>query len=291
MAKKKRRGGPSSGGKIPLESAVDSDGEGRAGRAWTDDMDEAEQAEVDSLSRSINNKRRRSKNNSYGEEAVVMPIDDSDSDTDVEEQIRKRRKAEKKAAAKKNKNKKDDDDDFASDLDDGDGEVRYEDDLIGGEGWGKKKKHFYGGNPNERRTNDGEKVDEEEDEALIEAKESKKLQTKQLEAMDEGDFLDAFDVDVSSSKAKDNKDKKKDKVGGEAIKADLSQLSRKERARLFQKESPEFAGVMEELDARMAEAADKLAPVVRMMDEGKLPSEGRAAQVIRTKYQIVLKYV
>ncbi len=46
---------------------------------------------------------------------------------------------------------------------------------------------------------------------------------------------------------------------------------------------------MAEFDQRMAEAAEVLAPVVRLMDEGRLPAEGTAADIVRTKYQIVLK--
>jgi len=29
-------------------------------------------------------------------------------------------------------------------------EVKYEDDLIGSEGWGRRKKFFYGGNPDDQ---------------------------------------------------------------------------------------------------------------------------------------------
>ena len=35
-------------------------------------------------------------------------------------------------------------------LDDDGEKIRYKDEMIGGEAWGKKKQFFYGGNPNER---------------------------------------------------------------------------------------------------------------------------------------------
>ncbi len=64
-------------------------------------------------------------------------------------------------------------------------------------GWGKRKKHFYGGNPDDFRQK--KKVEDASDselsEAAMEAVESAKLQAKQLEAMDEEDFLGAFAVE------------------------------------------------------------------------------------------------
>ena len=82
------------------------------------------------------------------------------------------------------------------------GPTKYEDELVGGEGWGKKKKYFYGGNPIERQPHkeDKEGDDEEEDEAEIEARESKKLQERQLADMDEEDFLEAFATTATGSR-------------------------------------------------------------------------------------------
>ena len=62
--------------------------------------------------------------------------------------------------------------------------------FSGSESWGAKKKYFYGGNPNETwRAADDKLGDDEEDEAELEARESAKLQIKQLELLDEEDFL------------------------------------------------------------------------------------------------------
>ncbi len=76
--------------------------------------------------------------------------------------------------------------------------AKYEDELVGGEGWGRKKKYFYGGNPNERRPWEREpgsgQEEEEEDEAELEARESRKLQAKQLASMDEEDFVESFAI-------------------------------------------------------------------------------------------------
>ena len=56
--------------------------------------------------------------------------------------------------------------------------------------WGKKKKHFYGGNPNDYRNE--EVADDELNEAEAEEAESKLLQKKQLENLDDEDFFDVF---------------------------------------------------------------------------------------------------
>ena len=69
---------------------------------------------------------------------------------------------------------------------------------------------------------------------------------------------------------------------------DLSKLSKKEKAKLFARESPEFAGIMADFDSKMAEAEEKLAPIVTFIDEGKIPP-GPAADFVKTKYQITLK--
>lgn len=64
---------------------------------------------------------------------------------------------------------------------------------MGGQGWGNKKKYFYGGNPNERGQDQEDDLDVDEmNEAELEAQESGKLQKKMMEQMDDEDFLDAF---------------------------------------------------------------------------------------------------
>ena len=72
------------------------------------------------------------------------------------------------------------------------------DDHDGLGNWGTKKKHFYGGNPNEKsRGGKGkdEVKDGDLDEAEAEAEESKAIQLKQLQELDEEDFFDAFGGD------------------------------------------------------------------------------------------------
>lgn len=81
-----------------------------------------------------------------------------------------------------------------SDLDENESPP-YEDELIGGQGWGKKRRYFYGGNPNEAKRDGRDSDLSEMSEGEMEALESHKLQMKQIEELEEEDFLDAFAVE------------------------------------------------------------------------------------------------
>ena len=163
--------------------------------------------------------------------------------------------------------------------------------FSGSESWGKKKKYFYGGNPNEQRRDADEKLDDdEEDEAELEARESAKLQIKQLELMDEEDFLDAFTVSEQSSKRKSKKGgQAKDDQGKTTVKLDVSNLSKREKVKLFERESPEFDGIVADFEQKMSVARTELVPVVELIDEGRIP-EGPAADYVKAKLSIILSY-
>ncbi len=79
------------------------------------------------------------------------------------------------------------------------------------------------------------------------------------------------------------------KADSTTVLLDLSRMSRKERARQFAAEAPEFGPIAADFAAKLHHAEEKLAPVIRLMEEGKLPAEGKAADFIRTKLQVVLK--
>ena len=165
--------------------------------------------------------------------------------------------------------------------------------LSGSESWGKKKKYFYGGNPNEERRGDDDKLgDDEEDEAELEARESAKLQIKQLELLDEEDFLDAFAVSEPSSKKKGKKSgraKDASADGKTTVKLDISNLSKREKVKLFERESPEFDGIVADFEQKMEMARAQLVPVAELIDEGRIP-EGPAADYVKAKLSIVLSY-
>ena len=257
-------------------------GSGKKSQSWMNPMDQAEDQEDRQLQKQL--QRKNPRGTSKFEAREMFAISDSDSEYEVPTM---------KSIAKKRKEQEQEEKTFSdSDLDDGKGDVgvTQPEDLIGGDAWGKRKKYFYGGNPNDPHFKDKNHVgdDSDLDEAELEAKESQKLQMKQLEQMDEDDFFDAFATD-KPSKESGKKKKRKSGAGGdqEKILFDVSKLSKKEKLKLFAQESPEFEGIVGDFDEKMEEAK-KLQPVVALITDGKIP-DGPAADLIKTKYQIILK--
>ena len=146
--------------------------------------------------------------------------------------------------------------------------------------WGNKKKHFYGGNPNETKQRFDPQNDEL-DEAEAEEAEGKLLQQKQLQGMDDEDFFDMFTPDV-------DKGRQKESLDSDAVKFDINQLSKKERVALFQKESPEFQGILGDFEEKMKEVIELWQPVVDLCNDGKIPANGAAMDYVNTKYKLTL---
>ena len=168
-----------------------------------------------------------------------------------------------------------------TDSEDSDGEGGEEDEEQAG--WGSRKKHYYGGNTGEEMEEDVGESDLEEDRA--EEVEASKLQRKQLDDMEEEDFLDTFSLPVGQ-KVEQEKEKMEDTAP--TVTRDLSQLSRKEQLALFRQKAPEFEGVVADFQLKMAEAA-KLARVAALAEAGQLPA-GPQLDFVRTKLQLLLNY-
>merc|ERR1712012_894020 len=117
--------------------------------------------------------------------------------------------------------------------------------------------------------------------------EASKLQRKQLDDMEEEDFLDTFSLPVSAPKAT-NQEKEKTEDTAPTMARDLSQLSRKEQLALFKQKAPEFEGVVADFQLKMAEAA-RLARVAALADVGQLP-EGPQVDFVKSKLQLLLNY-
>merc|ERR1719362_1589923 len=105
--------------------------------------------------------------------------------------------------------------------------------------------------------------------------EAAKLQSRQLEMMEEEDFLDAFVP-------------KKTEATVDSVTKDLSKLSAKEQGKLFRQQNPEFDGVVADFNMRMKEAI-KLSKLVSLADAGEIP-EGPVLDLIRYKLEILLNY-
>merc|ERR1740129_1027318 len=117
--------------------------------------------------------------------------------------------------------------------------------------------------------------------------EAAKLQSRQLEMMEEEDFLDAF-VPKKSEDGKKSKTDKKTEATVDSVTKDLSKLSAKEQSKLFRQQNPEFDGVVADFNMRMKEAI-KLSKLVSLADAGEIP-EGPVLDLIRYKLEILLNY-
>merc|ERR1712043_92135 len=154
-----------------------------------------------------------------------------------------------------------------------------------GRAWGSKKKHFYGGNPNEKKkSREKTKEDDDElDEAIAEEIEGKALQMKQLEKLDDEDFFDTFAPDFDQKKT-DNKSV------NDKITLDLKQLTQKERLLLFQRDSPEFEGILNDFFVKMKEMQETLQPILDWSNDGKIKLKENLLDYVKTKHKLSLNY-
>ena len=204
----------------------------------------------------------------------MFALSGTDSDSDLELPTVSKPKKKKTKKVKKAKEVSD------SDVQDSDEEAA----AVGA--WGSRKKHFYGGNSGYQ---DDEVDDSDMEEDNVEQREVEMLQARQLEAMDEEDFLDTFAAADKKPKAQKGSKKQDATVAEEAVKRDLSQMSRKELLALFRQAAPEFDGIVADFADKMEHAVEKLLPVVKLCEAGKLP-QGPVPDYVRAKYQLLLNY-
>eukprot|EP00095_Tigriopus_kingsejongensis_P012062 maker-scaffold60_size442463-snap-gene-0.21 protein:Tk12062 transcript:maker-scaffold60_size442463-snap-gene-0.21-mRNA-1 annotation:"something about silencing protein 10" len=261
------RSGRKAAGHIALQPDVGDSDEGRdLGRAVVDPMEAAEAEEERDLRRSLARGGRRAPNRRHAD--LVLDISDSDSDSDLALPVGRAPAASQD-----------------SDLDEAEAEAAHEH-QPGGEGWVSRKQYFYGGNPNQSSRRGPALADDELSEAEMEAIESRQLQERQLAVMDEADFLDTFAPTHAPSTQKKSAVQE---GGAESIQVDLSKLTKKEKAKVFAEESPEFAGILADFDDKLAEAQEILGPIVTLINEGRIPP-GPVAQFVQTRYRLILNY-
>jgi len=212
----------------------------------------------------------------------ILALSGTDSDSDLElptiKSLRKKQKAKDKESSKIKAAGNDEpvlgnesaEDDSSSDEDDENDDSRR---------WGSKKKYYYGGNTGEEVEHELGDSDLEEDK--IEEQEAAKLQARQLEMMDEEDFLDTFVIKKQESN-------KTPKEPLDKLTRDLSKLSRKEQVALFKQQSPEFEGIVADFQLRMGDAI-KLAKITSMAAGGEIP-DGPVLTYIRNKLELLLNY-
>ena len=233
------------------------------------DLEQWEQQQDSQLLGSVSMGRgRRGREESAGE---VFALSGTDSDSDLElPTVKKLRKKQKKAEKKKGVLTGMSESDLGSEEEEEEGDSRR---------WGSKKQYYYGGNTGEEQQEELQDSDLEED--RIEEQEAAKLQTRQLELMDEEDFMDAFVVKTSEAAPEKVEETK-------AAIRDLTKLSRKEQSKLFRQQNPEFAGVVADYQLKMAEAV-KLSRVAALASAGSLP-RGPVLEYVRDKLELLLNY-
>jgi len=212
---------------------------------------------------------RRRKDDEGAKEVFALSGTDSDSDLELPDVKKMRKQRYKKKESK------------PEDISDSDigsvGDNQEEEDL---RRWGRKKKSYYGGNTGQEMEDDLDDSDLEEDK--MEEIEAAKLQSKQLQMMEEEDFLDTF----VPKKVEKKKDKKVATV--DSVTKDFSKLTAKEQSNLFRQQNPEFDGVVADFHSSLAEAG-KLSAVVGLAESGEIPA-GPCLDFVRYKLEILLNY-
>ncbi|XP_075149501.1 UTP3 small subunit processome component Sas10 [Haematobia irritans] len=169
----------------------------------------------------------------------------------------------------------DDDEDAGEDNDDDElgladsdieGAELNEDDLPDTKYWGKKSSAYYN---TDFVDQDYSTYNEKEEKlAKLEGEEAKAIQLRLAKQLKEEDF----ELDTVFKKSK--KSKKSAPVEEEKstlLKADFSGLSKRERLELFEKDSPEFSGLIGDFEGYMEEIQQLHAPVMSYVHENNVP--------------------
>uniref|UniRef100_A0A8D8SWD1 Something about silencing protein 10 n=2 Tax=Cacopsylla melanoneura TaxID=428564 RepID=A0A8D8SWD1_9HEMI len=174
-----------------------------------------------------------------------------------------------------------DDQDLKDELADSDIDGMEEDDLPNIKAWGKNKRIYYN---TDYVDDDHGGFQEEEDEvaADVEEQEAMSIQKRLLSEIDATD--DVFEFLVQKPK-EDSKEDKQTIV----ISKDLSEMSKKEKLQLLEKESPEFQGLVNDFKELMKDVKLHLLPVVKLLDQGRIPP-CTAGDTVRLRFELILNY-
>lgn len=156
------------------------------------------------------------------------------------------------------------------------GQEKSDDDLPDSKAWGKKKHKYYA---TDYVDEDYGGFGEDEEAALMEEEEAKNIQKRLLEQLGDEDFtMEFFTKQAAEVEQKET-----------VIKSDLSQMSKRQKVQLFEKESPEFAGLIDDFKTKLTVAKDDLHPVLELVKDGKLPT-CPASKFVKTNYNLILNY-
>ncbi|XP_022125388.2 something about silencing protein 10 [Pieris rapae] len=157
------------------------------------------------------------------------------------------------------------------------GQEKSDDDLPDSKAWGKKKRSYYS---TDYVDEDYGGFGDDEEAALMEEEEAKNIQKRLIEQLEEDDFKLDFLTPLQPAHSENE---------GTLIKNDLSQMSKRQKLQLLEKESPEFAGLIEDYKSKLSIAKDNLQPLLKLVCQGKVP-ECSASKFVKTKYDLILNY-
>lgn len=224
-------------------------------------------------------------NKKYDLDGSYNPSDSEDDFTPREKNLLekvKRRKDNDSASEEEmyafSESDSDDGKEFTMADSDVEGKDDSEDDLPDAKAWGKSKRSYYSTDYVDQDY--GGFGEHEEEGALLEEQEAKNIQQRLMQQLGDEDFS----LDFFTNKQTDKKEET-DVV----IKSDLTQMSKRQKLQLLEKESPEFLGLIDDFKTKLTVAKDDMKPVLNLVKNGKLP-ECPASNFIKTNYDLILNY-
>uniref|UniRef100_A0A1A9WWZ2 Sas10 C-terminal domain-containing protein n=1 Tax=Glossina brevipalpis TaxID=37001 RepID=A0A1A9WWZ2_9MUSC len=198
----------------------------------------------------------------------------SDEEKELLEEVRKSYRKERPLkneimAFSESEEEDDDDEDGDNDLalhdSDIEGAEQNDDDLPDTKYWGKSSRNYYN---TDFVDQDYTSYNEREEElAEFEAEEAKSIQQRLAKEMKEEDFL--LDAAISQSENQVGDTKFEDCLV--PLRSDFSGLSKRERLQLFEKDSPEFAGLVGDLEGYLDEIQNIHNPVLEYVINNNVP--------------------
>ncbi|XP_075222727.1 UTP3 small subunit processome component Sas10 isoform X2 [Lycorma delicatula] len=203
--------------------------------------------------------------------------DDDDYDNESEEDVLGIYSSDEEDKGKKNGDMKNMDSDIEGMEDD--------EKIPDSKAWGKRKKDYYYTDYVDQDYG-GFVREEEEQVALMEEKEARTLQSRLAAQLD--------DIDLSLGLI--SKDKKDVQIEGgvglsgddeDDVKTDLSKLSKREKLALFQNESPEFFGLVNDFKERLTFVKEKF-PILKLIRSNNVSSKLPCSKFLELKTHLTL---
>lgn len=163
-----------------------------------------------------------------------------------------------------------------------------DDNLPDRKAWGSKARQFYGADYVDQDYDS--LTAQEEERARLEEIEAKEIQQRLAKELNEADFsLDVFIPEQEVEETPGKKGKKKKEKTEINLKADLSDLSERQKRELFRKEAPEFEGLVEDFEKNLQECQETMEPVLNYLTERNI-TDHPFVKLLKTRYDFCLSY-